>query len=461
MGFALNLYSEEALYEKEKNEQIYLAYLFGAFFIMLIYNSFVFLSTRDKNYLYYCLYLFTIIIQQMDYFGYGRQYIWTNFPFFSSYGGVFIAGMTIVTVLLFTRSFLHTKENLPKADKLLQGMILVGFILGVILTVPRWHNLEFIVHYFFLSGVILISIGTYLLVKGNRQAKFYMAGWFLLVSGLTVVYLKIIGVLPINTITTWAGSIGILAEMALLSFGLADKIKQAQLEKEEVTKKLIQEKEKHHERLEKTVRERTEELNVALEEKNMLFKELQHRVKNNMQVIISLLDMQEQRDNDPQFKQKLHAVQNRVKAISIVHEKLDLKGDLKNIDSHTYCLDIAKNIIYSYADIEDNIELEVDNKDVLLDIDTSISCGIIVNELVTNSMKYAFKDTQKNKKIYISIKNENNKYRLMVQDNGENSYSTDDKQGLGLKLVTSIVKSKLKGEIIVDRSNGTKYEIIF
>lgn len=464
MGFSLLLWSKDALFEKEKKEQIFLAYLFGAFFVMLIYNFFIFISTKDKNYLFYCIYLFTIIIHQMDYFGYGRQYIWGDFAFFSSYGGVFIAGMTIVTVLLFTRAFLQTKKNVPRADKLLQIMIWLGFILGVVLSIPQWHNLELIVHYFFISGLTLIAIGLYLLFKGNRQAKFYIVGWLVLVIGLTIVYLKIIGFLPINNLTTWAGSIGILMEMILLSFGLADKIKQARLEKELMSKKLIQEKQKHHERLEDTVRERTEELNVALKEKDILFQELQHRVKNNMQVILSLLYMQAQRDEDQVVKQKLQEAQSRIKSISLVHDKLFAQDKIRLIDAHDYFFDIASNIIYSYSNEIKNTNLNMDVKGIFLGVDLSIACGLIVNELVTNSMKYAFTSQDENKEIYISLKMINDKYQLIVQDNGKNKKENIDMKntkGLGLKLVNSLVKSKLKAEISIDQTDGVKYTIDF
>lgn len=205
-------------------------------------------------------------------------------------------------------------------------------------------------------------------------------------------------------------------------------------------------------------------LEESLRQKEMLLRELHHRAKNNMQVISSLLRLQAVTLDNTKAVEIFKECQNRIKAMSLVHEKFYLSQDLSNIDFETYVKDLIKTLTQSYGISQDKITLDVNIENVSLEIDTAISCGMIINELISNSLKYAFPQSAKGH-IGISIlPAERDRVELIVSDNGIGIPAELDFQKtstLGLQLVNTFVKDQLAGEIELDRSVGTKFKIKF
>lgn len=195
---------------------------------------------------------------------------------------------------------------------------------------------------------------------------------------------------------------------------------------------------------------------TELEEKDILLKEIHHRVKNNIQVIDSLMSLQKSKFSDPKSIQLFNEAKGRLRAMALVHELIYGTKKLSHLKLNEYLNTLIESLINLYSKSSDiKYEHEIDN--IEIDLDAVISLGIIINELVTNTFKYAFDEKNKDKKISLKVqKIEKNKFELIYSDNGKGIENEDDyfnKGGIGSKLIISLSK-QLKGEIKFDLKNG-------
>jgi two-component sensor histidine kinase len=214
--------------------------------------------------------------------------------------------------------------------------------------------------------------------------------------------------------------------------------------------------------LEDRVADRTEQLEDALEEKKTLLKEIHHRVKNNLQTILSLLNLQLHQINDENQRRGFEDIKDRIKSIALVHELLYQSEDLTSFDFENYTQRLCSqlmNLARTGTDITVTTQIEITE----VDVDTGLSCGLILNELITNSLQHAFNE-QPEGTISLSFWAENGQYHLIVEDDGmgipDNS-TPPQEDSLGLELVRTIVRTDLKGELKTETDNGTKITITF
>ncbi len=206
-----------------------------------------------------------------------------------------------------------------------------------------------------------------------------------------------------------------------------------------------------------------EQIKESLTEKEVLLKEIHHRVKNNMQIISSLLRLQSRDVTEKKYIDMFTDSQNRITSMSLIHEKLYQSKGLAKIDFDDYIRDLANGLFQSYG-ANSNIKLFIDVRDVSLGIDSAIPCGLIVNELVTNSLKHAFPDDRRGEVLISLHPNPENMIELIVRDNGVSIPANIDirkTESLGLHLVTILVENQLHGEINLNRSKGTEFLIKF
>ena len=200
----------------------------------------------------------------------------------------------------------------------------------------------------------------------------------------------------------------------------------------------------------------------SLNEKEMLLKEIHHRVKNNLMVISSLLSLQSRYIKDEVSKSIFKESQNRARSMALIHELLYRSSDLKRINFGDYIRTLTNELLRMYVTDPGRIKLNINVKDMMLDINTAIPLGLIVNELVSNSMKHAFPN-DRNGKIDIEFKLENGNYSMIVSDDGEGfpkDYDIEVSDSLGLRIVNSLTE-QIDGQIELDGSNGTKFIIKF
>jgi PAS domain S-box-containing protein len=206
-------------------------------------------------------------------------------------------------------------------------------------------------------------------------------------------------------------------------------------------------------------------IKAALAEKELLLKEIHHRVKNNMQVVSSLLKMQSQYVADEPTKAMLKESQERIKSMSLVYNKLYESADIASIDIRDYVNDLITNLLHAYAPEPGVIHADIDVAGVSFDLDTAIPLGLIINELVTNAIKYAFPEG-KHGTIRISLQplNDNGKYVLIVKDNGiglPEGFDPLNNRSLGMRLVNALARHQLGGVFDLERSGGTTFRIVF
>ncbi len=200
----------------------------------------------------------------------------------------------------------------------------------------------------------------------------------------------------------------------------------------------------------------------SLLEKEMLLKEIHHRVKNNLMVISSLLSLQSRYIKDEVSKSIFKESQNRARSMALIHELLYRSTDLKRINFGDYIKTLTNELFRMYVTDPDRIKLNINVEDVMLDINTAIPLGLIVNELVSNSMKHAFPNDRKGK-IDIEFKLEDGIYSMIVSDNGvgfPKDYDLEVSDSLGLRIVNSLTE-QIDGQIELERTNGTMYIIKF
>ena len=201
----------------------------------------------------------------------------------------------------------------------------------------------------------------------------------------------------------------------------------------------------------------------SLEEKEMLLREIHHRVKNNLMVISSLLSLQSRYIKDEAYKNIFKESQNRARSMALIHELLYQSSDLKRINFGTFIKTLTNELFKIYIANQDLIELNIDVKEeVMVDINTAIPLGLIVNELVSNSMKHAFPDGRRGE-IKISFKQLDYKYTLIVEDDGTGLPKGIDfksTNSLGLRIVNSLTE-QIDGELTLDNSMGSKFIIKF
>lgn len=206
-----------------------------------------------------------------------------------------------------------------------------------------------------------------------------------------------------------------------------------------------------------------EKIRSSLKEKEMLLAEIHHRVKNNLQVISSLLRLQSRFIKDKESIEIFKETQNRVRSIAILHEKLYQSEDLAKIKLDEYVKLLAEDLLYFYELENTNIDMNIDVEEVFLNIETAIPCGLIIDELVSNSLKYAFQGNN-NGKITIDLhSNPANRFTLIVSDNGSgmpDDVDPDNAETFGMQLIKYLT-NQLKGELVLDRTNGTRFKFEF
>jgi two-component sensor histidine kinase len=206
------------------------------------------------------------------------------------------------------------------------------------------------------------------------------------------------------------------------------------------------------------------EVENRLNEKEILLKEVHHRVKNNLQTVSSLLRMQGRNIEDEGILHLIQSSQNRVVAMAMVHEMLYMREDLAKIDYRTYVTELGGYLIKSLKGPESKITLHIDIPQIELGIDTAIPLGLLINEAVTNALKYGFKERETGEISILLERESKTEYVLRIGDNGvgyPESVTHKSTKSLGLKLIYNLSR-QLQGSVIRDLTKeGTNYVIRF
>lgn len=197
----------------------------------------------------------------------------------------------------------------------------------------------------------------------------------------------------------------------------------------------------------------------SLEERDVLLKEIHHRVKNNLQVISSLLNLQADSLDDDVAKDAVKEGQHRVKSMALIHQKLYSADDVRGVNVQDYLEQLTTELFKAFGVDQEKVEWKIDTSSLKMDIDTVIPLGLIINELITNSIKYAFQNSE-NGLLEISIKEEEGNLNVIVKDNGAgmDEEAMKSSNSFGWKMIKSLSR-KLKADILVNGESGTSVEL--
>jgi len=437
----LLLWNPKDFYKRDQKHKERIIIFFTIMLTLLLYNGFIYLFTKDRAYFYYLFYLVAIILNESTYSGVAQLF------FLSQEATIFVTkcimllvAFMVVSIILFSREFLHI-YRFSWLDRLYRAVLYFVPTVSILSCNNFLFNSNVII-LFLPIAILIIFSGFYALFHGVKEAKFYVIGWSFVLFALMLTNLQTLGILKINEHVKYLNDISFVLEAFLFSIALAHRIKIT-------NEKLIQLQQEEQERLQKLVSIKTKELQESLKQEELLYRELNHRVKNNFQMILSLIKLQILNSQNPKLKTELTTVQNRINSIAYLYEilKIDKHKAHKTKEYFQAIINHIEQIYFGEVEIIYNISIE-------LPINKLIYCGLILNELVTNSFKYAF-DKAKGV-IKISLYQKGEYIYFIIEDNGKGYKEKEDTNSLGLLIVQTLVNQQLLGKIETFRDRGVK-----
>ncbi|WP_457598337.1 7TM diverse intracellular signaling domain-containing protein [Hydrogenimonas sp.] len=452
----LKVWDDKAYHAYQIKHQVALGFFFGGVVALLLYNLFLLFFIKDRVYFYYCAYLFGMILHTLYFTGFLNLYIVPGFYPHHRYVADIMIYLLIVFMPPFVRNYLRLQNKAPKIDRLLYHLPVVITIIAA-LKIFGLISTQLYVILYLLFAPLMIYIGVYAVILGVKEAYYFLAGWVLMIGGLFLMALYTTGKLPLFVNFPYLLEVGYFSEAIIFSIGLAAKINTLKEQKAAADAKLIEQQKEVQKRLEVEVSHRTEALKKTLDEKELLFKELHHRVKNNLQMVISLLRLQSDRVEDDVLKEVLFSAQNRISAMSNLHQLLYRQENISQLDTEEYFMQIVNEIRQNMSDKKD-IRISMDIT-TTLGLDQAVYCGLIINELLSNAFKHAFDGEEGN--IVLTLSRVENKIVLEVCDDGVGFDENTKSDTLGLLLVKTLTRNQLKGSVDIVSDRGTKVTIRF
>lgn len=410
-------------------------FVLGVIFVLIFFTLFLYTKTKEKIYLYYLGYSVFLFIYISNITGLLVFIDLQKYMYDLHLSAAFCIGFMI----LLSKEYLETKKYLPKFDKVLVFLSIPFFILGILLLFSYQPWNKYINNYLGLICVLLIIVSAIVYFKGHKQSKYYTLAMVIYLVSIVLLTLMIIGVLEYSYLTRYGFIVGIVIEMLFFSYLLANRYLLA--------------KEKVQNYLEEEVNTRTKELNVILQERELLLKELHHRVKNNFHMLIGMLWIEQKKEDFS--KENISLLIHRIESMAMIHEFLHQSNNLENINLKIYLEKIISNISLGY-----NIsKIKIDIKQINVKYDVATSLGIIINEVLSNALKHNKKIENLLIEIYVN-KNISNKICIVIKDNGK-GFNKENPTGLGLKLINQFCKKLPNSKYDFSFENGTKFELEF
>ena len=450
----LTLWEKEEFMDYEHNHETIIFVFFAVILTLLIYNLMLLLFTRDIIYFHYIMYLSAVLFFESIYLGVAQLYILSNeLTQLITKATIGYIVALVLPMILFTKAFLQT-QRFPKIHRFL-NIYLYGLPLIALLSFDNFlFDLNIMLIFFPLAFLMILS-AVLALRKGTKEAAIYLFGWSFVIISLTLSVLQSLGGYNIFEDFRYINEVAFASEALIFSVALAYRIRRLESEKTKLNQALLEAQQHKQDELQKLVDLQTEDILNSLQEKEILYKELNHRVKNNLQMVLSLIKLQMNKVSSQETKEALSTTNNRINSISKLYELLYLSDDKNFLNTKSYFQAIVEAIQSNFSnkvaivyDIRHNIYSH-----------SAIYCGLILNELVTNSFKYAFENTQ-NPTITISSYMQGELACMCVEDNGEGVANTH-KESLGLTIVKTLADKQLNAELIIESHQGIKYTFLW
>jgi len=428
---------------------LYIALFFGAMLALCLYNLFVFFATKDKAYLFYTLCILATTFHHSAYTG--ILFLFTNIEYTLltfKYSAI-IVSLPMYFLGLFSKYYLDIKSFKKINLTINSFLILIPISWIFFIVFPEFSKLRNLLSFLFLFYLFLIAI--YLAYNKIQQSYYIIVGWFLFFLSAMFMVLSSSGTYHIFDSYPYIVEVLLFSEAILFSIALSNRIRSLQ-------NQIITLQEKKEKELQFEVAEKTKRLSKSLKEKQLLLQELSHRVKNNMQMILSLIRLQSLNSNSEELKNTLMTIEGRIGALGNLHELLYKQDNINSIKANEYFELLINDLTYGHQIDTKKIHFSFDLKGSVL-VSHAIYCGLIINELVTNSLKYAFKDDIGEIKVFFEEQNDN--YMLKYSDNGIGHKFSNDSDSLGMMIINSLAEDQLEGELKIDGKSGINLSLIW
>lgn len=421
--FKASVMRQETLIYQEIRHQLVRALYLGLIIGLIIYNLFIYFFTRDINYLYYVAYHTSMVLIYSSLTTITKHIFSPWVMTVDAFMGLYYFIGAMVFMLLFTRSILKLQQ-FKWIDAGIKMFLLIDLIL-VILIMTCCYPIHATITSALLGSLYLISVCFYLKYKDHQYATYIVLGWSVSLIGSISLVLYQIGWAPYLDSVPYLYESTVIFEAILFSIVLARRI--------------------NH----------TEELAKALATQKVLIKELHHRVKNNMQLIISLYRLKFSYVKNNAISTRLLENENNIIAMSTIHEVLYAQDAFDRLDTRVYFQKLIGLLQTSLT--EKGISI-IFKRSVDLPAQQAIYCGIILNELVTNAMKYAFDEGQEGK-IVIALYEKKNKVIFKIKDDGKGYDQNKKTKSFGLTLVKALAEGELHAKVKIKSDDGTSYRM--
>jgi len=431
LNFHLHIQKPADFFKSDLSRQRIIILFVGVLIAFIFYGIMLYLYSQKRTYLYYSIYLIVFIYHQIWYLGLTYLFLPQSTILLYAKTMIIQVSALIITFAFFIMNFLKLK-NFPYIKKTYYFFIIVAAFEAIALSVMPHYGPDIVIA----TGAIFILfnniIGIYAYWNGVREAKYFIIGYGIATIAFFVIILDFFGFTSITQ--SYPYIILIATSIEALVFLLAFFEKHSLLQEEHTEAKVIRRE---------------------LELQKLYTREIHHRVKNNLEMILSIIDLQ---SSDAKDKSKFEDLKNRIFAIAQNYTMLTGSGR-GTVAMGGYIAELINSIKYSMqTDKKINMEIEVE-QDIEFALDKSIYVGLIINELVVNSFKYAFGDN--GGMLKISLRREGSTFVLIVEDDGKGFDPIRREGSFGLVLVETLATNDLKGEIHSFTDDCTKYIIRF
>ncbi|MEP3582821.1 MAG: histidine kinase dimerization/phosphoacceptor domain -containing protein [Cyclobacteriaceae bacterium] len=458
-SFEIALHSEKDFLE-DRSLKNYFQIPFLAIYALLAFASMsFFIGSRDRVYLHFFFYL----LSAAYFFAYQYGLLGAIWPVIDQISPTWLwisSASLSLSYAYFAQSFLYLRERDLFCFRLFSfGQLYIAFVVLLeIVSYLAGYDLQHNFYYKIVSIGIQLPLMSWIFYRvyqlKNRLSNIFLIGAGVLI--LSTLSGQILSTMKLTFETNYFIQAGLILDILIFSVGMSVRIGLVYKGREKAQSRLIgqlkvneQLQDEYTAQLEVKVSERTAEIQMKSQENELLLKEVHHRVKNNLQMISSLLSMQARRTLRSKESEILLFTQNRVRSIALIHEHLYQHDDFSQIPLEGYVSDLITMLLKSLFS-ERTISLKEEIQTMKVDFDTALHVGLILNELVTNSIKYAF-PTCKKPELLVQVFENNGSLNLVVQDNGKSPESFD--HGFGWNLITSILEG-VHGSYSYEFKNG-------
>ncbi|MGJ0329091.1 hypothetical protein NG755_05235 [Aliarcobacter cryaerophilus] len=424
---------------------------FGILLIIIIFNLFLWLSLKEKVYIYYVGYAFFALVYLINISG---LLIYFDLQHYM-YKLHFSASLCIIFLSLFSIEYFEAKRYFKASVFVIKILILLLFVFAfmmVAVSYSPWNNYMNHIITIILITLIVSSIKIY--KKGQYFLKYYIFAISIYFTSVIIFILFLMGIIEYNYFNRYAYIYCLSLEIIVFALILSNRYNIIKNEQIKTQNELISLQINQNKLLENEVEKKTLKLTKLVKERELLVKEVFHRVKNNFHVITAFLWFESKKDDN---KHRFTELINRIKSMSLIHEYLCNSKDLIDINLKEYIDELVKTIIQTYSIPTLKINTNIEN--INLEFENIMSLGVVVNEIISNSIKHHPKE----KAIILDINcyKKSDSVILIIVDNGLGFDENIQKTGLGLELIKDFINKLPNAKYSFYKENGTVFELSF